>query len=165
MLYLVWLQVIFIGLGATVVMDLWAWIQRRFLGIPSLNYALVARWAFYIPKGKFVHKPIMSTQPVMGEKFWGWVLHYATGAVFALFHVLVMGTEWLANPTIVPSLMTGIVTIVFPFFVIQPCLGFGIAATKTPVPWKSRMLSLLAHTSYGIGLFMVSSLMRLIGGN
>ncbi len=44
MLLLMGLQAALIGIGATVIMDLWAWLQRRVFGIPSLNYALVARW-------------------------------------------------------------------------------------------------------------------------
>lgn len=42
------------------------------------------------------------------------------------------------------------------FLVIQPCLGFGFAASKTPTPWKARFLSTLAHLAYGLGLFITA---------
>lgn len=159
---LVWFQIIVIGLGATFIMDLWAWIQKKLLGIPSLNYALVARWVLYIPSGQWVHTPIMNTSPATRETELGWFLHYAIGVIFALIHVLIMGAEWLKNPTMIPSLVTGIVTIIFPFFIIQPCLGFGIAACKTPYPWKSRLLSLLAHLAYGAGIFITAYMMSFL---
>ncbi len=149
----VWLQAIFIGIGATVVMDVWAWLQRNIFSIPTLDYALVARWVAFIPRGQLVHSPIMLTPAITGEKPLGWILHYLIGIVFALIHVLILGETWLTEPSIAPAILTGIVTIVFPFFIIQPCLGFGIAASKTPSPWKARWLSLLAHSAYGLGLF------------
>ncbi|MEZ8098870.1 DUF2938 family protein [Vibrio bivalvicida] len=99
---------------------------------------------------------MITTPPVKGEKPLGWALHYLTGIVFALVHILILGETWLINPSIVPALMTGIVTLAFPFLIIQPCLGFGIAAAKTPSLWKARGLSLLAHSFYGFGLYLTA---------
>ena len=39
---------ILIGVGATLTMDLWAAVLRRF-GVPSLNFALLGRWIGHIP--------------------------------------------------------------------------------------------------------------------
>lgn len=148
-----WLQTILIGIGATLIMDTWACFQKRVLRIQSLDYALVARWVSLIPRGQLIHHTIMDTAPIQGEKILGWSLHYLIGIVFALVHVLLLGEVWLVDPHMLPALITGIVTLIFPFFIIQPCLGFGVAASKTPSPWKARGLSLLAHSFYGIGLF------------
>lgn len=153
---LIWLQAIWVGIGATLIMDTWAWLQKRILGIPPLDYALVARWVSLIPNGQWVHRPIMATPPVKGEKLLGWVLHYLIGIIFALVHILLLGEAWLTNPSMIPALITGIVTLVFPYCIIQPCLGFGFAASKTPTPWTARGLSLLAHSSYGVGLFLAA---------
>ncbi|PMJ90743.1 DUF2938 domain-containing protein [Vibrio sp. 10N.261.55.A7] len=156
----IWLQAILIGVGATIIMDAWALLQKRVLGIPSMNYALVARWVLLMPSGRWVHKPIMLTPPVRGEKPLGWILHYWIGIVFALMHVFVFGPSWLSSPSLLPALITGVVTIVCPFLIIQPCLGFGVAASKTPTPWKARGLSLLAHCSYGVGLYASAVVMN-----
>lgn len=80
---------------------------------------LVGRWFIY--KGQLVHRPIMATPSVRRETFLGWFQHYFIGFIFALIHVLIWGETWLFEPTLVPALMTGFVTIVFPFYVIQPC--------------------------------------------
>lgn len=149
----IWLQAILIGIGGTLTMDAWAWLQNKMFGIPSLNYALVARWLIFIPRGQLVHRPIMSTPEVRGEKLLGWILHYLIGIVFAVILVIIFGEAWLIDPSFIVAFLTGLVTLLFPFYIIQPCLGFGVAASKTPKPWKARWLSLLAHSTYGIGLF------------
>ncbi|WP_127350177.1 DUF2938 family protein, partial [Enterobacter ludwigii] len=41
----------------------------------------------------------------------------------------------------------------------QPAFGFGIAASRTPHPWLSRLLSLLTHIVFGIGLYGVAAVL------
>ena len=43
------LRTILIGVGATMVMDIWALLLRQF-GIPSLNFALLGRWIGHLPQ-------------------------------------------------------------------------------------------------------------------
>jgi len=37
---------------------------------------------------------------------------------------------------------------------MQPSLGMGIAAAKTPNPTQARLKSLMAHTVFGVGLYV-----------
>jgi hypothetical protein len=159
---LVLLQILLLGFGATLFMDLWSWIQRNILKIPTLNYALVARWVLYMPQGKFKHSPIMKSNPMRGERILGWFLHYFIGVVFAAGLIVLVGRTWFSEPSISLGLLTGIITLVFPFFIIQPCLGLGVAASKTPTPWKARTLSLLTHSSYGLGLYITASIIKVM---
>jgi uncharacterized membrane protein YagU involved in acid resistance len=82
------------------------------------------------------------------------IAHYTIGVVFAL--VLVVGTsgDWLARPTLWPALLYGIGTVVFPFFIMQPSFGLGIAASRTPHPRQARLKSLMTHTVFGVGLYV-----------
>ncbi|KJY88349.1 membrane protein [Vibrio neptunius] len=153
------LQATLIGIGATLIMDSWGIMQRLILGIPPLNYGLVARWIAGIPKGKWIHKTIMNTPSVWGENTLGWLLHYLIGVVFAIGHVYWAGETWLTSPTFTKAWLTGLVTLTFPYFIVQPCLGFGIAASKTPKPRLARALSLFTHTAYGAGLFLSALLL------
>ncbi|CCG88010.1 hypothetical protein EPIR_2647 [Erwinia piriflorinigrans CFBP 5888] len=41
-----------------------------------------------------------------------------------------------------------------PFLLMQPCLGNGIAAAKTPAPWLGRRRNLVAHVSFGLGRWL-----------
>jgi hypothetical protein len=47
-----------IGSGATVLMDVWAVLRKRLLGIPPLDYALVGRWLAHLARGRIRHHRI-----------------------------------------------------------------------------------------------------------
>ncbi|CAN7193317.1 MULTISPECIES: DUF2938 domain-containing protein [Ensifer] len=148
------LQAILIGIGATAVMDLWAVAVKRLLGIPSLDYGMVGRWIGHFPQGRFLHQRIAAAAPVRSERLIGWTAHYAIGVVFAGLLLLIWGTDWAERPTLVPALIVGLATVVAPFFLMQPGMGAGIAASKTPSPNIARLRSLLAHAAFGFGLYL-----------
>lgn len=153
------LRAIAIGIGATAVMDLWALFLKRVFGIPSLDYAWVGRWIGYFPQGRFVHTSIGQAATVPGEAVMGWGAHYAIGIVFAALLMALSGTGWVQDPTPLPALAVGLATIVAPFFVMQPAFGFGIAASRTPKPAVARLRSLMAHFSFGVGLYLSALLL------
>lgn len=154
---------VLIGGGATLFMDLWAALQNRLLGVPSLNYALVGRWIGHLWLGRFSHENIAAAPPTRGETALGWFAHYAIGVVFAAALLAVWGMEWARNPTPGPALLVGVVTVSAPFLILQPAMGAGIAARKTPRPNASRFRSLVAHISFGIGLYLAAlSVARLL---
>jgi Protein of unknown function (DUF2938) len=142
-----------IGVGATLVMDLWNLFLKRAFGVPSLNYCLLGRWVRYIPGGTLRHASIASAAPKPHECTVGWMTHYSIGVGLAAGFVLLASGDWLAKPTLLPALLYGISTIVFPFFILQPSLGLGIASAKTPNPAQSRLKSLATHTVFGLGLY------------
>jgi uncharacterized membrane protein YagU involved in acid resistance len=82
------------------------------------------------------------------------VAHYTIGIVFALALVVITSGDWLAQPTLLPALLYGIGTVVFPFFIMQPSFGFGVAASKTSNPTQARLKSLMTHTVFGVGLYV-----------
>lgn len=144
--------VIAIGLGATLCIDLWAQFLKRAFGVRSLDYCLLGRWVLYMPQGVFVHESIAKTPAKRHECTAGWLAHYSIGAGFALVFVLLKGSEWLANPTLLPALAFGIATVIVPFFTMQPAFGLGVAASKTPSPNTARLKSLSTHAVFGLGL-------------
>jgi hypothetical protein len=148
------LPAIAIGLGATLVMDLWAVFLRRAFHTASLDFCLVGRWLRYMPEGVFTHASIARTPAKSAECALGWIAHYALGVVFALALVLVVSPAWLREPTLPPALIFGVVTVAIPFFVMQPSFGLGIAAAKTPDPTAARLRSLMTHAVFGLGLYV-----------
>ena len=145
---------IVIGIGATAVMDVWNLFLKRAFGIPSLNYCLLGRWISHMPSGTFRHASIAAAPPKPAECAAGWVAHYTIGIVFALVFIVLASGDWLARPTLLPALLYGMATVVFPFFIMQPSLGLGIAASRTPKPAQARLKSLATHTVFGIGLYV-----------
>ncbi|OXJ30339.1 hypothetical protein CFB82_27135 [Burkholderia sp. HI2714] len=150
------LNLLLIGTGATLVMDLWTLFQRRVFGIPSLDYALVGRWIGHMMQGRFRHVSIGAAAPVPGERALGWIAHYAIGIAFAALPVAIAGPQWIGTPTPLPALVAGLASVVAPFFVMQPAFGFGIAASRTPNPGVARRRSLITHLSYGVGLYLAA---------
>lgn len=148
----------FIGVGATVIMDLWAIFLRRAFNVVSFNFCLLGRWLGYMPQGIFVHKNIVVATKQPAECLIGWAAHYVIGIVYAFVLVVPVSGAWLSHPTFIPALLVGILTLVFPFLVMQPALGFGIAASKNPNPTQARLKSLMTHVVFGTGLY-VSALM------
>jgi len=143
-----------VGIGATLVMDLWNLFLKRAFRIPSLNYCLLGRWLRHIPGGTFRHASIVAAPQKPFECTVGTIAHYTIGVVFALGLVLLASGDWLARPTLLPALFYGIGTVVFPFFLMQPSFGLGIAASKTPNPTQARLKSLMTHTVFGVGLYV-----------
>lgn len=76
---------IFIGVGATIFMDLYALFIKTAFKIPSLDYALVGRWIGHFKQGVFAHKNILHAGKITGERALGWMAHYLIGISFALF--------------------------------------------------------------------------------
>ena len=143
-----------IGLGATLSMDLWNLFVKRAFGIPSLNYCLLGRWLRHMPEGTLKHSSITAAPQKPFECTAGWIAHYTIGVVFAVAFVVLLAGEWLARPTLLPALVYGIGTVVFPFFVLQPSLGLGIASSRAPKPVQARLKSLGTHTVFGIGMYV-----------
>jgi hypothetical protein len=153
-----------IGLGATLVMDLWNLFLRHALGIPSLNYCLLGRWLCHMPSGTLRHANISAAQQQPFECTVGRIAHYSIGAVLALVFVGLTSGDWLERPTLMPALLYGIATVVFPFFIMQPSFGLGVAASRTPNPTQARLKSLATHTVFGVGLYLCAlAVSRVLG--
>ena len=143
-----------VGLGATLVMDLWAIFLKRAFNTPSPNYCFVGRWLRYMPEGIFRHNSIAAAPPKPAECAVGWVAHYVIGVVFALSLVFLASSRWLQEPTLLPALILGLATVTIPFFVMQPSFGLGAASSKTPNPTQARLRSLMNHAVFGLGLYI-----------
>ena len=148
------LSAIVVGIGATLAVDLWNLFLKRVFSIPSLSYCLLGRWLRHMAGGTIRHASIAAAPQKSLECTVGWIAHYTIGVVFALGLVVLASTDWLARPTVLPALFYGIGTVVFPFFILQPSLGLGIAASRTPNPTQARLKSIMTHTVFGVGLYV-----------
>lgn len=143
-----------VGIGAVLIMDLWNLFLRRAFNISSLNFCLVGRWLSHMLTGTFTHASIAAVPKRPVECTIGWTAHYLIGIAFAVLLVVVTSGSWLEGPSFLPALLIGIGTLPIPYFIVQPALGFGIAAAKTPNPSQARLKSLITHTVFGVGLYL-----------
>lgn len=147
---------VLIGIGGTVVLDLWAALLWRFFGVPATNWAMVGRWVGHLPRGHFIHENIGKAAPVSGEHATGWVVHYVIGIVYGLLLVGLWGVEWLRQPTLLPPMILALGLLVAPYFIMMPGMGSGIAGAKTPNPNLTRLKSVVGHSVFGLGMYMTA---------
>ena len=147
------LRAVLIGAGATVLLDGWALLVTRAYGAPAPRWDLVGRWIAGLPRGRFVLSNPGAAPPVRGELAIGWLFHYAIGIAYAALLLAIAGLGWARQPTPAPALLFGLLTLAAPFLVMQPGMGAGIAASKTPDPTAARLKSAINHTVFGLGLY------------
>jgi hypothetical protein len=142
-----------IGLGGTVAMDIWAVVLWKLFGQGAPNWAPVGRWTWHLQSGTVFHEKIAEAAPYANEQTLGWIVHYAVGIVYGIALALFMGAGWLAAPSFLPAFVWGIVTVSAGWFLLQPGLGLGWAASRAPNPTKARAMNLVAHTIFALGMW------------
>ena len=145
---------ILVGLGATLLIDLWALFLRRGFKISSLNYCMLGRWILHLREGTVMHRSIAAAQGKRHECTLGWIAHYLIGTAFALIFIVLVSPRWLERPTLLPAVAFGVATTLVPYFIMQPSFGLGVAASKVPNPNQARLKSLMTHTVFGGGLYI-----------
>ena len=144
---------VLIGIGGTVILDLWAAFMQRVFNVPATNWAMVGRWVGHMPRGQFVHENIGRAAPVSGEHAIGWIVHYIIGIAYGLLLVGLWGVEWLREPTLLPPMILALGLLVAPYLIMMPGMGSGIAGAKTPKPNVTRLKSILGHSVFGLGMY------------
>ena len=153
------METIIIGIGATIVFDVWLVLLKR-MGVKTMNMAFIGRWAGHLAQGRIAHDAIAASPAIGGEQPLGWLVHYATGVAFAAALVAVAGDGWLQAPSIGPALAVGIATVGAPLFVMQPSMGLGVASRKTAAPFSNCMRSLANHAVFGLGLYLSALIVK-----
>ena len=102
---------------------------------------------------------IGAVAPAQGERLLGWTAHYLIGISYAAILPAIWGAGWVAHPTIGPALLVGIGTVAAPFLLMQPGMGAGIAASRTPHPAAARFHSIVMHAVFGLGLYASARLL------
>jgi DUF2938 family protein len=135
-------------------MDLLALVLKRAFNVVSPNYCLIGRWLCHMPHGTFAHASISNASAKPLECVVGWISHYVIGTVYSLMFIALVSGSWLTRPTFLPALIFGLITVLVPFLIMQPSFGLGVAASRTPNPTQARLRSLMAHTAFGVGLYL-----------
>lgn len=153
------LRSILIGGFATALLDLWGLLLNRMAAIPMANWAMPGRWLVHLFRGKAVHDSIAAAEPVANERIIGWMFHYVTGYAFAAALMLIW-PGWAANPTLLPALIVGWVTILCGWLILAPGMGAGIAHAKRADANLARLLNIVGHTVFGFGLWIGGVLVK-----
>lgn len=142
-----------VGIGGTLVLDLYALFLARVMGVPVTNWAMVGRWFGNMPRGQFVQTGMSKAEPVKGELAIGWIAHYAIGAGYGLLLLPLWGRVWLNHPTVLPPIFLSWVLLIAPCLVMMPGMGLGIAGRRAPRPNITRLKSMVGHSVFGFGMY------------
>lgn len=142
-----------IGVGATAVYDLWGTLMVR-LGFPGSNWSMVGRWFSYMTEGRFTHTNITTAPAMPCETIVGWSMHYLIGIVYAGVLLATWGLSWGQRPTLFPALIVGFVPIAVGWFIMAPAMGVGFASSKAPNVDTIRMVQIVGHCVFGLGLYL-----------
>lgn len=146
-------KAIFIGVLATMALDIWSQLLAHVFNLPATNWALVGRWFGHMPGGVFIHRPIGKSEAVPNEQIIGWSAHYIIGVIYAWLYLVLITQVLNSEPRPVSALLFGLATVVAPWFILQPGMGLGIFARFAPDPAIKRLTSLLAHSVFGLSLY------------
>lgn len=145
-------EAILIGAGATAFLDIASMLRTRFFNEPAPNYGLVGRWLAHAAGGQATHDAIAKATVVEGERLIGWTAHYLIGVGFAAL-LLMLWPGWATAPTLAPAMLVGVGSVFAPFLIMQPGMGAGFFAARTPDPNAARMRSFITHALFGLGLY------------
>lgn len=150
---------VLIGMGGTALLDLWAQLLKRTLGLPTPPWHLVGRWFAGMRHGQFVHRNGIGNSPeVPNELKIGWAVHYGVGIIFAAALLMIWGVQWAHAPTFFPALIVGLVTIGAGWFILQPGMGVGVACNRAPNPTVARLQNVIGHVVFATGMYWAALL-------
>lgn len=147
-------EIVIVGVVATVATDLWQLLLQTVTRRPLGSWALVGRWVAGFPGGVFVHQSIAAAPSVRGELAIGWAFHYAVGLAYGAAYIGIMQWGLGVAPTFFTSVIFALLLLVAPWFVMQPALGLGVMAARTPNPASVRAINISVHLVFGLGLYL-----------
>jgi hypothetical protein len=159
------IMVIVVGVIATATLDIWQQIYRLLFGAPITNWAMIGRWVAYLPKGQLVHEDIGKIPAVAGEATLGWIVHYVVGIGYAGVYLLLMEIVLRSPPGFVSAMVFGAVSVSVTWFFMEPVLGAGAMASRTPKPTAVMAQDFTSHLSFGLGLYLGVEAFRALFGS
>ncbi len=149
------IEMIFMGVFATIVMDFLAGIlAKKKLIHPFISPEAIGRWFLYMFRGKLIHEDINQTPALKNEKLWCLISHYMIGIVLAGVYLFLELNTPIIRDHAWMSLLFGVVTVFLPWFWLLPSTGLGFIASKSPNRSLVIRTNLINHTNFGLGLLI-----------
>ena len=146
------LNILLISIIATASTDLWSVVLHFGFGY-KIDWHLEGRWLGHLLQGELIYI-IPQSAPIAHEELLGWIVHYIVGFLITSVYYFLVVLEFKKTPVWYTALIFTWAMMIFPFFILQPAMGMGIASTFAPNPWLNRLITFLAHTMFGLGLYL-----------
>jgi hypothetical protein len=141
------------GLVGTLAMDVMS-VLATHVGLLAgpVKPSFIGRWGLSVLNGTFRHKNISQTKPFRFETLFGVLLHYSIGVTLALLYLALSSFFGFSISSIWAAIFFGVLTNIFPWFVLFPSYGFGFFGKSG----KGLLFSsFFNHVVYGVGLSVV----------
>lgn len=143
------------GIVGAALMDITETYAAR-IGITSgVKVALIGRWFIGLTRGKLGHANILKSEPLPNEVAIGWAFHLLVGGgSVALLYPVFFQTSGIALPAshLFGGVLFGLVTSLFPWFVLLPSFGWGTFGRRGPRGSNALLASMVSHIPYGFGV-------------
>ena len=152
-----------VGIGSTLILDLWVTMVKKVAGIPPTDWGMVGRWLRGILRGNFVLNKRITSVPSTIEKMTGWFFHYLVGIAYALLLLGFWGTSFALQPSLIPVLIIGVVVSTFAgLALLMPAMGGGFFGRKLPNQMLMIIYIIVAHIAFAIGQYGFALLYTII---
>ena len=146
-------EIVFMGIFSTMVMDIGEETAKALYPIKeSMKPQYLGRWILNMSDGVFIHDNIQTATQFRFEIPVAISCHYFMG-IFLVGMFL-----WLRNniknfpSSMVMGLVYGWLTILVPWLIMFPALGFGFFGLGTDNGINNVISSIIAHSFYGLGM-------------
>ena len=120
---------------------------------------MIGRWVGYIFRGRFRHTNIKEEPVLSGEVPFGILCHYCIGTFLTLLYL--EASKLLQLPTgVITALVFGVLTNIFPWFLIFPSQGFGWLGRKAPAGAHLTRTSFWNQLFFGGGIALWTTILK-----
>jgi hypothetical protein len=148
------LQSVFIGILATITMDVLSVTALKLRLIAFLPPRLTGRWFASVARGRILHSDIGRVPPFNHEMAIALPMHYAVGIALALLYLLLISALRLSPRNLIVALAFALFTNILPWLLMFPAMGYGWFGTHGPPGTRLFLSSLITHCFYGVGLWI-----------
>ncbi|MCS0505193.1 DUF2938 domain-containing protein [Ancylobacter mangrovi] len=149
--------ILVVGIGSTLVLDIWAQVSVRIGWLPGTDWPSVGRWLKGLPQGRLVLDGA-DTGPFSGaETALGWLFHYLVGIAYAVMFPLFWGLAFIHAPTVWPVVLVGVViSSLAGLMVLMPGLGGGFFARKLPNAVDVSLYVFVSHVIFAVAQYLLA---------
>jgi len=119
------LRSVFIGILATVTMDVLSVSANKLRLIAPLSPHLIGRWFVSVARGQLFHSDIGQAPPINHEVAIAAPMHYAIGVTLALVYLLACSALELTPRNPITALSFALCTNLLPWLLMFPVMGYG----------------------------------------
>jgi len=146
-------EIVFMGIFSTVVMDFgYLFTTLTKIVEPSMQSYHIGRWLLNMLQGTFIHNDIRAIEAIVIEKPVSLIAHYLTGIILAGVFLMLRKKYKIFSSSILMGMVFGWITLVIPWFIMYPALGFGFLGLDCPENTNYILFSVLNHSFYGLGI-------------